>query len=89
MYLRKICLESYNEKQISIKPIKRVFIARKSDFRRYNESDLLEIAKNMNFRQFILKTLVSMNKFLLFKMPTIFLEQVGLLGQIYFCASTQ
>ena len=45
MYLRKICLESYNEKQISIKPIKRVFIARKSDFRRYNESDLLEIAK--------------------------------------------
>ncbi|CAI9682898.1 glycosyltransferase family 61 protein [Elizabethkingia anophelis] len=50
LYLRKICLESYNEKQISIKPIKRVFIARKSGFRRYNESDLLEIAKKYEFQ---------------------------------------
>jgi len=50
MYLRKICLDSYDEKQISIKPIKRVFIARKSGFRKYNESDLLEVAKKYEFQ---------------------------------------
>ncbi|WP_407534781.1 glycosyltransferase family 61 protein [Elizabethkingia miricola] len=49
-YLRKICLEAYDETQIFIKPIKRVFIARKSGFRRYNESDLLKVAKKYEFQ---------------------------------------
>lgn len=48
-YIRNICLINFDINQVKAKSISRVFIARKSQFRKYNESELLFIAQKHGF----------------------------------------
>jgi len=50
-YLRKKCFEGFNYNKINIKPIKKIFISRKSKFRKYNEQEIFNIAKNYDFEE--------------------------------------
>lgn len=49
-YIRKTCFANYNTKKVNVMPVSKVFIARKSIFRKYNEDELLNIAKNYGFK---------------------------------------
>lgn len=48
-YLRSICMANYDEKQVNIQVVSKVFIARKSTFRKYNETELLDVSKKYGF----------------------------------------
>lgn len=48
-YLRKICLHNFDLKQVNVKSVSKVFIARRSVYRKYNELELLEISKKHGF----------------------------------------
>lgn len=48
-YLRKVCLQNYDENQVKLHPVSKVFLARKSNHRKYNESGILDSAKKYGF----------------------------------------
>ena len=48
-YVRETCLANYDIKKVNVKPVSKVFIARKSIFRKYNEDELVDIAKIHGF----------------------------------------
>ncbi|UOE38498.1 glycosyltransferase family 61 protein [Chryseobacterium oryzae] len=50
-YLRKKCFEGINYNKIKIKPVERVFISRKSKFRKYNEDEIFAVAKPYGFEE--------------------------------------
>lgn len=50
-YLRKTCLENLDLAQVNTEKVEKVFIARKSQFRKYNEAEIIEVAKNFGFRE--------------------------------------
>lgn len=49
-YIRTICLENYDVEKVNVKATSKVFVARKSTFRKYNEEELLNIAKTYGFQ---------------------------------------
>ena len=49
-YIRSVCLKNYDATKVSIDKVSKVFIARKSIFRKYNEIEVLEIAKKYGFK---------------------------------------
>lgn len=50
-YLRKKCFENLNYEKVNIKPVEKVFISRKSEFRKYNEEEIFKIAKDYGFEE--------------------------------------
>lgn len=50
-YLRQVSFENIDYLRINIKPVKKVFISRKSKFRKYNEEEIVELAKNYGFQE--------------------------------------
>ena len=56
-YVRRTCLENLDRTQVKISPIAKVFLARKSEFRKYNETDLLSVAQNYGFQAVYLEDL--------------------------------
>ncbi len=56
-YVRSICLKSYKISEVSIAPVSKIFLARRSPFRKYNESELLEIAAELGFEAVYLEDL--------------------------------
>jgi len=49
-YLQKVCFENFDTKKIKILSISKVFVARKSKFRKYNEQEILNIAQKYDFK---------------------------------------
>ncbi len=56
-YVRSICLKAYKMTKVSIELVSRIFLARRSQFRKYNESELLEIATEFGFQAVFLEDL--------------------------------
>ncbi|ASW75720.1 hypothetical protein IQ37_01470 [Chryseobacterium piperi] len=50
-YLRNTCFENLDINRVEIKPIKKIFISRKSKFRKYNEEEIFEEAKKFGFEE--------------------------------------
>ncbi len=50
-YVRTICLENFDSQQIKVKAESRIFLARKSAIRRYNEKVILSIAQKYGFKE--------------------------------------
>lgn len=50
-YIRKTCFENLDHNKITIKAVKNVFIARKSKVRKYNEQEIVKIAKQYGFEE--------------------------------------
>lgn len=48
-YLRDVCLSNFDESQVRITTVSKIFMVRKSKFRKYNEEKLLIIAKTYDF----------------------------------------
>lgn len=48
-YLRKTCFEGLDMEKVRVEPVKKIFIARKSKFRKYNEEEILDISKKYGF----------------------------------------
>ena len=48
-YVRDICLQNFNAELVKIKSVKKIFMARKSKFRKYNEPELLKVAEKFGF----------------------------------------
>lgn len=57
LYVREVCLRNYDQDRVRIKPVSRVFFARKSAFRQYNEHELLIVAENYGFTPVYLEEL--------------------------------
>ncbi|WP_027376753.1 glycosyltransferase family 61 protein [Kaistella palustris] len=49
-YLRDVCLQNYKVEEVKVKPVSKIFIARKSARRKYNEEELLCIAVDYGFQ---------------------------------------
>lgn len=49
LFLQNSCAKMYDESAIKIQPIAKIFMARRSELRKYNEVELLEIAKKYGF----------------------------------------
>jgi hypothetical protein len=56
-FVRRICLENLDISQVKISPISKIFLARKSEFRKYNEKELLEVAEKFGFQAVYLEDL--------------------------------
>lgn len=56
-YVRKTCLDNLDVSQVKIPAISKIFMARKSEFRRYNEKELLEVAEKFGFKAVYLEDL--------------------------------
>jgi capsular polysaccharide biosynthesis protein len=50
-YLRKICLENLDLTKVKTEKVEKVFIARKSQFRKYNEAEIIKVAKDFGFQE--------------------------------------
>jgi capsular polysaccharide biosynthesis protein len=50
-YLREKCFENLDHQKIKIKAVEKVFISRRSQFRKYNEKEAFEIAKQYGFEE--------------------------------------
>lgn len=48
-YLRDICLQNFDSDKVKVQKIEKIFIARKSTYRKYNESELLLVAEKYGF----------------------------------------
>lgn len=48
-YVRNICLQNFDIQQVKVKAISKMFLARKSKFRKYNEDEILNIATKFGF----------------------------------------
>lgn len=49
-YLRNVCLRNFDQQKVKISTASKVFIARRSELRKYNESELLEVANKYGFK---------------------------------------
>lgn len=56
-YVRKVCLENFDLAEVKINSVSKVFLARKSGFRKYNETEILEIAQKYGFQAVYLEDL--------------------------------
>jgi len=56
-YVRSICLKGYKITEVSIIPVTKIFLARRSQFRKYNETELLDIAAAYGFQAVYLEDL--------------------------------
>lgn len=56
-YLRTVCLSNLDMNAVRIDPISKVFLARKSQFRKYNEDELLQVAEKYGFQAVYLEDL--------------------------------
>ena len=56
-YVRNICMDNFDISQVKIKKISRIFFARKSEFRKYNEAELLSKAIQYGFEPVYLEEL--------------------------------
>ncbi|NML68417.1 glycosyltransferase family 61 protein [Chryseobacterium sp. RP-3-3] len=50
-YLRKTAFDNLNLSKVRIEPIKKVFISRKSQYRKYNDHEIFETAKKYGFEE--------------------------------------
>lgn len=48
-YVRNICLENFDFDEVNVQQKSKIFLARKSKFRKYNEQELLIVAENYGF----------------------------------------
>jgi hypothetical protein len=56
-YVRNVCLDSFRISEVRITQVSRIFLARRSEFRKYNEAELLEIAVKYGFEAVYLEDL--------------------------------
>ncbi|MBS1572416.1 MAG: glycosyltransferase family 61 protein [Bacteroidetes bacterium] len=49
-FVRNTCLSNMDTKQVKIEPISKIFLARKTEFRKYNEPELLAVAEKFGFQ---------------------------------------
>ncbi|MBS1549576.1 MAG: glycosyltransferase family 61 protein [Bacteroidetes bacterium] len=56
-FVRTTCLRNLDEKQVKIQAISKIFLARKSEFRKYNEPELLQVAERYGFQAVYLEDL--------------------------------
>lgn len=49
-FLRRTCLENLDLEKVKIQPIQKIFLARKSQFRKYNEPELLAVVEQYDFK---------------------------------------
>ena len=48
---KKICLENLDLTKVKTEKVEKVFIARKSQFRKYNEAEIIKVAKDFGFQE--------------------------------------
>ena len=50
-YLRQKCFENFDYQQVKIEVVKKIFISRKSQFRKYNEQEILGVSQKYGFTE--------------------------------------
>lgn len=50
-FLRKIAFDNLNLSKVHIDPVKKIFISRRSQYRKYNDEEIFEVAKTFGFEE--------------------------------------